>query len=247
MNFSEIKAAYHLFGCRDFCHRVVRRLLDPVVPLLSYAQMGEDIIVEQLFHSVGIRFPTYLEIGTNHPKFGNNTYKLYRKGCRGVLIEAAPSLIPLIKRTRPKDKVLNIGVGESGGHSMKFFMFAQSAINTFDPKEADIRKSQGEAIKDIVDIPIRVINAVLAEHFPTRPDFLSIDIEGLDLPVLKTLDVQTYPIPVVCVETCQFSQTHIKETDQEIVSFMESIGYAVYANTYINTIFVNKDWFQQPR
>ena len=245
MNLSEIKQAYRIFGWRDFCQRAMRRILEPIVPLLSYAQVGEDIIVESLLFSVGIRFPTYLEIGTNHPKHGNNTYKLYRKGCRGVLVEADPSLIPLIRRVRPKDKILNVGVGEKGGHSSQFFVFTQSAINTFDPKEAEIRKNQGETLKCVVDVPIQTINSILSENFKTVPDFLSLDIEGLDLSVLKTLDVYAYPIPIICVETCLFSQTHIKDTDTEIISFMESVGYFVYATTYINTIFVNKAWFNQ--
>jgi len=247
MTFSEIKEAYRCFGWRDFCSRAIRRILEPVVPLLSYAQVGEDILVEHLFHSVGIRFPTYLEIGTNHPKFGNNTYKLYRNGCRGVLIEADPSLIPLIRRTRHKDKTINLGAGTSDGCSMKFFIFELSGLNTFDSKEAELRQNAGEKLHSVIDVPIKSINAILSEYCPTTPDFLSLDIEGLDLPVLKTLDVQTYPIPVMCVETCLFSQTHIKETDKEIIAFMESIGYFVYASTYINTIFVNKAWFNLPR
>jgi len=232
-----------MFGWRDFCNRAMRRMLEPMVSLLSYAQVGEDIIVEYLLYSVGIRFPTYLEIGTNHPKIGNNTYKFYRKGCRGVLVEADPSLIPLIKRMRPRDKTLNVGVGEQGGKSSPFFVFTQSAINTFDAKEAKIRQDAGEKLKQVVDIPIQTINSIISEHFQTTPDFLSLDIEGLDLAVLKTLDVQAFPIPVICVETCLFSQTHIKDTDTEIISFMESIGYFVYASTYINTIFVNRAWF----
>jgi len=247
MTFSEIKAAYHVFGGREFCHRATRRILEPLIPLQSYAQVGEDIIIEQLFYSLGVRFPAYLEIGTNHPKFGNNTYKLYRKGCWGVLIEADPSLIPLIKRIRPKDKTLNIGVGEVGGKSDAFFVFTQSAINTFDPKEAEIRQAMGEKLKCTVDVPIQTINEIITQNFQTTPDFLSIDIEGLDLLVLKTLDMDTFPIPVICVETCQFSQTHQKESNTEIISFMEEKGYFVYANTYINSIFDNKTWFNMPR
>jgi len=247
MTFSDIKAAYQVLGGREFCYRVTRRMLEPIIPLQSYAQIGEDIIIEQLFYSLGIRFPTYLEIGTNHPKFGNNTYKLYRKGCRGVLIEADPSLIPLIKRSRPKDKTLNIGVGERGGVSSAFFVFTQSAINTFDPQEAEIRQAAGEKLKCTVDVPIQTINEIITTHFQTTPDFLSIDIEGLDLPVLKTLDLQAFPIPVICVETCLFSQTHQKESNTEIISFMEEVGYFVYANTYINSIFVNKAWFNMSR
>ena len=247
MTFSYLKIAYRSLGWRDFCSRAMRRILEPIIPLQSYAQVGEDLIVDHLFHSVGVCFPAYLEIGTNHPKFGNNTYKLYRNGCRGVLIEADPSLIPLIKRTRPKDKTLNVGVGERGGVLNKFFVFTQSAINTFDPKEAEIRQGTGEKLKCTVDVPIQTINEIICAHFPATPDFLSLDVEGLDMTVLKTLDMQAYPIPVICVETCLFSQTHLKESNTEIISFMEEAGYFVYASTYINSIFVNKTWFNMPR
>ena len=72
---------------------------------------------------------------------------------------------------------------------------------------------------------------------------LSLDIEGLDLEVLKSLDFEKYPIPVICVETCTYSENHIRPKDKTILEFVMSKGYEVYADTYINTIFVNKAWF----
>ena len=74
-------------------------------------------------------------------------------------------------------------------------------------------------------------------------DFLSIDIEGLDLDVLKSLDYEKYSIPVICAETCTFSETHIKPKDKSIEDFMLTKGYFLYADTYVNSIFVNENWF----
>jgi hypothetical protein len=91
------------------------------------------------------------------------------------------------------------------------------------------------------------INDIIAEHFATRPDLLSLDIEGLDLSVLKTLNFDRYPIPIVCVETCMYSEDHIRPKDVTIESFMRSKGYETYADTYINTIFVNHAWFYGAR
>ena len=72
---------------------------------------------------------------------------------------------------------------------------------------------------------------------------LSIDIEGLDLAVLRTLDFERYPIPIVCVETCRYSEDHVRPRDHSIAEFMATKGYEAYADTYINTIFVRKTWF----
>jgi FkbM family methyltransferase len=246
MTFSEISNALKMYGWVDFKARALRRMFDWLIPQVSYSQAGEDIIIDMLFMGVGISRPSYLELGTNHPKMGNNTYKFYRKGARGVLVEAAPSLIPTIRRTRPLDKVLNIGVGEQSGNSLRFYEFDCSGINTFDEREAKIRSDNGHKVKQVTTIPILSVNDILASHCPRTPDFLSIDIEGLDLAVLKSLDWEKYPIPVVCVETCLFSNTHIRGQDKEIPAYMESIGYFAYGNTYINTIFVRKSWFDNP-
>ena len=243
MTLLDIKNAIRLYGWMDFKARAMRRLFDWLIPQVSYSQAGEDIIVDMLFFSVGISRPSYLELGTNSPKQGNNTYKFYRKGAHGVLVEAAPSLIPAIQRTRPKDKVLNVGVGEKSGEHLQFFEFDCSGMNTFDAGEVKTRVASGHKIKQTIVIPIIGINDILANNCIQTPHFLSIDIEGMDLQVLKSLDWQKYPIPVVCVETCLFSNTHIRGQDKAIPEYMESIGYFAYANTNINTIFVNKNWF----
>lgn len=244
MTFSDIRHAIQLYGWKDFWARALRRIFDWLIPRVSYSQAGEDVIIDVLFSDVGILYPTYLELGTNDPKMGNNTYKFYRKGSAGVLVEAAPSLIPRIKKSRPKDKVLNVGAGVKSGETLQFFEFDSSGMNTFDEQEAKIRVENGHKVKQSTKIPILSVNDILASHFSPTPDFLSIDIEGLDLMVLKSLDWQKYPIPVVCVETCLFSNTHIRGQDKEIPAYMESIGYFAYGNTYINTIFVRKSWFE---
>jgi hypothetical protein len=94
-----------------------------------------------------------------------------------------------------------------------------------------------------VQVPLVNINRIIEENFKELPDFLSIDIEGLDLPVLKTLDFQRFPIPVICAETCQYSENHIKPKDKSIENFLVTKGYFAYADTYLNTFFVNEKWF----
>ena len=47
---------------------------------VSFSEVGEDLIVHYLFRSLKITNPTYLDIGTNHPIIGNNTYFFYLRG-----------------------------------------------------------------------------------------------------------------------------------------------------------------------
>ena len=228
--------------------RLIKKTVYSIVPPPyippSYSQAGEDAVLRFLFNDKKLKKISYLELGTNTPDFGNNTYLFYKYGFRGVCVEADKTLIPRIKKTRPGDKVLNVGVSISGEKEADFYIFDISGINTFDKEEAEKRAAFGTyKIKATVKVPLVNINTLIAENFDHYPDLLSIDIEGLDLAVLKSLDYEKYPLPVICVETCTYSENHIRPKDPTIGDFLLGKGYEVYADTYINTIFVNKKWF----
>lgn len=226
--------------------RKVRNTIFPraIIIYNSYSQAGEDVVLSFLFTDKKMTKVSYLDIGTNIPDQCNNTYLLYKRGNSGVCVEADKTLIPMIQKVRPHDKIINVGVAVSDYDEADFYIFDISAINTFDKDEAERRAAHGTyRIKEVVKVPLKNINKIIEENFITFPDFLSIDIEGLDLDVLKSLDFDQFPIPVICVETCTYSENHVRPKDYSIVEFVTSKGYKVYADTYINTIFVNKDWF----
>jgi len=225
---------------RNAVYRVVP---PPYVPA-SYSQAGEDAVLRFLFADRHVRRISYLDIGTNAPDFGNNTYLFYRDGSRGVCVEADRTLIPAIEKARPEDKILNVGVSADGRDAAVLYLFDVNGMNTFDKDEADKRVASGKyKVTDTVKVKLVEINSLIRENFASCPDLLSLDIEGLDLSVLKTLDFDRYPIPVVCVETCRYSENHLRPKEPSIATFMTSKGYEIYADTYINTIFVRQAWF----
>lgn len=229
---------------------LIRHILYSIVPPpfvpASYSQAGEDAILRFLFSEKRVKPILYLDVGTNSPVWGNNTYLFYRDGGSGVCVEPNKELVSEIKRSRPRDAVLNVGVATGDLTEADFYLFECTAISTFDKAEAEKRAASGAyRITEIVKTPLISINTILRDNFSRCPDLLSIDIEGMDLPVLKTLDWNQHPIPVVCVETCRYSESHIREKDNAIGEYMRSRGYEVFADSYINTIFVNSDWFSK--
>jgi FkbM family methyltransferase len=211
----------------------------------SYAQAGEDVVLDFLLQQVHLTQPRYLEIGVYEPIECNNTYKFYQRGAQGVLVEADETLLPFVRHTRPRDTLVHCGVGTSTKiREADFYVFDVKGANTFSKEEALAREKAGPfKIEKVVKVPLLTINEIIERHFDTYPDFLSIDIEGLDLPVLKTVDYERFPIPIICAETCTYSASHIKDKDLAIAEFLATQGYFVYADTYINTLFVKKDWF----
>lgn len=228
-----------------FVKKLILRFVRLFVFQNSYAQAGEDVIVKFLFDSKKNAIKSYLDLGTCSPDSHNNTYLFYTLGIRGVCVEADSSLIARIKKIRRKDVVLNLGVGVHGQSAWAdFYIFDQPALNTFNKEEASFREKHGTyKILKVEKIQIKEINSIIKENFNEYPDFLSIDIESMDLKVLQSLDFDKYPIPVICAETCTYSEDHIKPKDLKISEFMLENGYFIYADTYINTIFVNYKWF----
>ncbi|MEZ5003162.1 MAG: FkbM family methyltransferase [Chitinophagales bacterium] len=232
---------------KEFIYRIVPP--PPAVPANSvgtvyFGQAGEDAVIDFLFKGRKINNPSYLELGAYSPDKSNNTYKFYLRNSKGVVVEADPELIAKLKAKRPNDTILNIGVGISEEKEADFYVFNVKGLSTLNKEEAEYREKNGSyKIEKIIKVELKSINAIIKENFETYPLFLSIDIEGLDLAVLQTLDFNKYPIPVICAETCTYSENHIKPKDDLIFKFMESKGYMVYADTYINTFFVNKEWF----
>jgi hypothetical protein len=225
--------------------RIVFAIIKPP-PRGTYAQAGEDVIMKFLFDGKGIATPSYLELGTNKPDEFNNTYLFYSLGSRGVCVEADSTLIEKIIKVRPDDKVINVGVGLDDKLEEDFYIFNEPSLSTFNLEEALYRQSLGSfKIVKVVKVKLQSLNSLIQDNFSHIPDILSIDIEGLDFAVLQTLDFDKYPISVVCVETCAYSETHIKGKNSNIIDLLISKGYFVYADTYINTIFVNKVWFNR--
>lgn len=223
------------------------QILTPPYADKSYAQAGEDRILTYLFGTMGIEKPSYLDIGANLPKISNNTYLFYEQGSAGVCVEADPSLFDDLSKVRKRDKCLNIGITFDNRKEADFYVFPVSALNTLSKKEAEFREENGSyKIEKIIKIPLKTINEVIEENFDKTPDLISIDVEGIDLQILKSLDFSKYRPFALCVETITYSENRTEQKIMEILDFVTSKGYFIYADTHINTIFVDEKKFKDP-
>ena len=70
---------------------------------------------------------------------------------------------------------------------------------------------------------------------------LSLDTEGFDLALLKSLNHEKHRPLAICVETVGFSETLAKPKNNMITSILAPHGYAPYADTFVNTIYVDTE------
>lgn len=208
----------------------------------SFSQCGEDLIAWFLLSLLGINRPSYLDIGAHHPWHLNNTALFHLLGGRGVNIEPDPALFAAFPRERPRDINLNVGIGRTAGR-MTFFRMADPSLNTFSAQEAErMQQDEGIRIAERVSLPVRTINEVIREH-AVAPDFVSIDVEGHDIDILDSYDFARHRPAVICVETVSFSLRQAGRKDPRARDLLAGRNYRVYADTYINTLFVDGERF----
>lgn len=212
----------------------------------SFAQCGEDLIIAYVFAALGRERITYLDIGAHHPEYLSNTYYFYLRGHRGVCVEPDASLLAAFRRARPDDVLLNVGVGTRDGEA-DFYVLGTPTLNTFSRTEAERFASYGaQRIERVEKVALREINGLLHEHFAVPPDLLSLDVEGLDMEILQALDFSRHGPAVCCIETLTYTEDRSERKVEEIVELMRSRDYLVYADTYVNTIFVRRsEWLNR--
>lgn len=202
---------------------------------VSYSQMGEDLIISQLFE--GKKRGFYVDVGAFHPILYSNTFRLYQEGWRGINIDANPGSMQLFNKMRPKDINLEIAIARKRG-DMKYFQSNAPALNTLSPKRAeDIRKMKHYTVTNEVTIPAFPLSDILAKHVPKNKkiNLLNVDVEGMDLEVLKSNDWKRFRPEVIIAESFDFN---IENPNKDpLYTYLRNKKYKLEGKTNVSLIF----------
>lgn len=208
------------------------------------SQSGEDAILAYVVSRLGIPLEncSYLDLGANRPVEGSNTHFFYTQGAKGVLVEANPELIPALQSERPDDIVLNRCVDVEDGKSMEFIVMTDDGLSSPDERTvAEIQKVNPDIkVKSREIVQSITANRIFEEYFPKSPIICSIDIEGKDLEIIKSIDFSKYRPLLIVSEMIEYSnEIAIDSKRRDIQEFMISVDYKEYAFTGINSIFID--------
>jgi FkbM family methyltransferase len=212
-----------------------RRLLEKVDPFvqLSYSQDGEDMLLRRLFEQQRTGF--YVDVGAHDPYRFSNTCYFYRRGWRGINIDPNPDAIGGFDRERVGDINICEGISDTPG-KLSFYFFNEPALNTFDAALAAERtKLPGYRLLRTQEIAVRRLDDLLGEYLPQdqKIDFLSIDVEGMDLAVLRSNDWTRFRPHLLLVEA---RQRAVSDLEQDPINvFAAANGFRLIAKT-LNTL-----------
>jgi len=206
----------------------------------SYAQDGEDMVLRSFFERKpkGYR-GFYVDVGAHHPIRFSNTLHFYRKGWKGINIDATPDSMRLFGWFRRRDVNLELGIGPEKGN-LVFYCFDEPALNTLSKTVAEERAAQGRyQIKKEVSVPIFPLREVLGKHLPAGQhiDFLSVDVEGMDEVVLRSNDWKKFRPTFVLAEDADFQFETQQAQIDGVFQFLLEQGYSLVAKTQRTLIF----------
>jgi len=197
----------------------------------SFSQEGEDGVLQRLFERKSVGF--YVDVGSHHPQRFSNTYRFYLRGWNGINIDPLPGSKARFDALRGRDISLELGISDHPGE-LVYHAFEEPALNTFD---AGVAASRDSGLISVTKIQVYRLCDVLDQYLSPdqKIDFLSIDVEGLDLQVLRSNNWSNYRPTYVLAEALGMRDVqHVIESD--LNQYMSSIGYSLFAKC-VNTLF----------
>ena len=209
-------------------------------PRTLYSNWGIDLLIKDILKNQKEK-GIYIDVGSHHPLINNNTYILYKRGWKGINIDLDFNSIDMFNYFRPKDHNIQIALSNKIGFTDLYFFHNRSAKNT-------ITKSRGKGAKSIKRVKTDTLNNIIknSKINTKKIDFLSIDVEGNELNVLRGLNFKKYRPKIISIE---FIKPNVKEFYQhdiknifksDIYKFMISKKYKLVNWIHDDLIFISK-------
>ena len=171
----------------------------------------------------------FVEVGANHPHHLSQTWHLERQGWDGVLVEPQPELATALRRQRlAKVYALACASPQQAGRMMRLHM--AGIHSSLDPYlNISTVRPQGT-----IEVAVTTLDEILLDAgAPSRIDLLSIDVEGLEIDVLRGLDLKRWQPRLILIEDLAMNLS--------LHRYLRSRGYKWMRRTGLNSWYVPHD------
>lgn len=198
----------------------------------SKSQFGQDLLALK-YHNYKNN-GTYLEIGVHDGENDNNTALMDQKyGWNGLCID------PFMKNMKNRScQQFNVALGSKPGKEL--FRDGNSGLSGLD-KFATSDKHNAMWEKEVkkfplIEVAVRTPEDVFQEaNLPSVIDYMSLDVEGAEMDILKAIPFDKYCIKYATIET-----NNDKDKEKELEMFMKQRGYIFEGHSVVDHIFSNK-------
>lgn len=204
-----------------------------------YSQEGEDLVLRELFTGKTDGF--YIDVGALHPKRFSNTYCFYLLGWHGINIDAMPGSMELFNRERPRDINLEVAISDKK-EKLIYYMFNEPALNGFSKEISEKRNIEPYKIINQKEMFTCTLAEILDRYLSvgTKIDYLNVDVEGLDLQVLKSNNWSKYRPQIILVEDLNLYDSIDEYRNSGIVKYLNEQKYVLFSKTIRTLFFKNQ-------
>jgi FkbM family methyltransferase len=198
----------------------------------SHGQFAEDRILEEIF---GDRTEGYcVEIGAYDGRTGSASYLFEKRGWHCLLVEPIPALVEEIRKHRACT-VVNCAVSDKEGAATFFVAENVEQMSTLDltPDHLEWIKQVGGAVKEIT-VRTATLDSLLAEAAFPEIQFITIDVEGHEMAVLKGFTLEAHKPRIVIIEDNSVNG------DPRVAGYMSDRGYVHFRRTGINEWYAHE-------
>ncbi|WP_104196536.1 FkbM family methyltransferase [Cryobacterium sp. M15] len=170
----------------------------------SYAQNFEDVLLNRVFGDE--KAGTYIDVGAADPELDSVTKAFYDRGWTGINIDPLPASFDRLVQERSRDVNLQVAVGSAEGQTTFHIVDAYPELSTTVAVIAAQYADTGRVLNEL-EVPVRTLASICAEHVSGPVHFLKIDVEGAEAEVLRGADFTLVRPWIVLVESVTFGSS----------------------------------------
>jgi FkbM family methyltransferase len=196
----------------------IRRMLDPGYHYSS--QAGQDLVIDMMLQRK--RGGTFLDIGGYDGVSGSNTFFLeVFRGWTGALIEPVPAQLQKAQDVR-RCPCHGVAVAATEGEAdfievVEGYTQMSGLAETYDERALATVRADSRHKERRFTVATRTLAGIMEETGVTAPDFVSLDIEGGEIPVLESFDFSEFSVEFWSIEN--------NTGDRRISEIMYDNGY----------------------
>jgi FkbM family methyltransferase len=172
----------------------------------------------------------FVEVGANDPRHGSQTWLLEENGWRGVLVEPQTAFYERLVRERPRSKVHHAACSAPESRGTATLHIANLPGFSTLEKQPD---THGVTFVETESVRVTTLDDVLEAEGNPSVDFVSVDVEGQELNVLRGFSIARHRPKLLLIED------NVRNLDKH--RYLQARGYRLVKRTTLNNWYVPED------
>ena len=205
------------------------------------SQHSQDKYLEETIFK-GYKNGIFVDVGAHDGVSINNTLYFEKyNNWTGINIEPIKTVFDKLVTNRPSSININCAVCNKDGETeflcnTGYTEMISGIKDTFDPRHLQRlqdENAQKGSITEVIKVQTKKLDTILNEHNITHINYLSIDVEGAEFEVIKSIDFDKVFIDVIGFEN------NFNDSSAQIIKYLDTKGFK-FIHITIDIFMINK-------